>query len=165
MQSLPRASSSVPMATLSAHTASPLPPSRTPAGSRALNRHASTAPRTTSAHDPLAWLHDELVFIDQSQLRQRLRESHSSHEQSLSRLARELLNGAPPIAAHGSAFQSAEIAGSNFGEGAFDVGSCRLTGDDGSLEPARLGRCEIGTGKGKIPLPCPSGGRVRFALT
>jgi hypothetical protein len=44
-----------PMATVSAHTASPPPPSRTPAGSRASSRHASIAPRTTSAHGPLAW--------------------------------------------------------------------------------------------------------------
>src|SRR5215213_5498767 len=43
------------MATPEAHTASPPPPSRTPAGSRASNRHASIAPRTTSAHGPLAW--------------------------------------------------------------------------------------------------------------
>src|ERR1039457_922182 len=44
-----------PMATFSAHTASPPPPSRTPAGSRASSRHASIAPRTTSARGPLAW--------------------------------------------------------------------------------------------------------------
>src|SRR5256884_5788865 len=43
------------MATFSAHTASPPPPSRTPAGSRASSRHASIAPRTTSARGPLAW--------------------------------------------------------------------------------------------------------------
>src|SRR5262249_13798913 len=42
-------------ATFSAHTASPQPPSRAPAGSRASSRHASIAPRTTSAHGPLAW--------------------------------------------------------------------------------------------------------------
>src|ERR687887_321532 len=47
--------SSGPMATFSAHTASPPPPSRTPAGSRASSRYASIAPRTTSAHGPLAW--------------------------------------------------------------------------------------------------------------
>src|SRR5262249_23261257 len=43
------------MATFSAHTASPPPPSRTPVGSRASSRYASIAPRTTSAHGPLAW--------------------------------------------------------------------------------------------------------------
>src|SRR5437867_13080563 len=43
------------MATFSVHTASPPPPSRTPAGSRASSRHTSIAPRTTSAHGPLAW--------------------------------------------------------------------------------------------------------------
>src|SRR5438093_8279955 len=41
--------------TYSAHTASPRPLSRTPAGSRASTRHASLAPRTMSAHGPLAW--------------------------------------------------------------------------------------------------------------
>ena len=45
-------------------------------------------------------LHDELVLIDQSQLRQRLREPHASHEQSLARLPLEPLNGLPQIAAH-----------------------------------------------------------------
>src|SRR6266566_9011060 len=44
-----------PMATFLARPASPLPPSRTPAGSRASNRHASIAPRTTSARGPRAW--------------------------------------------------------------------------------------------------------------
>src|ERR1700739_2857999 len=44
-----------PMATFSAHTASPPPPRRTPAGSRALSRPASIAPRTTSARGRLAW--------------------------------------------------------------------------------------------------------------
>jgi hypothetical protein len=44
-----------PMATFSAHTASPPPPSRTPADSRASSRHALIAPRTTSARGPPAW--------------------------------------------------------------------------------------------------------------
>src|ERR1043166_4121683 len=39
----------------SAHTASPPPPSRIPAGSRASSRYASITPRTTSAHGPPAW--------------------------------------------------------------------------------------------------------------
>src|SRR5688572_956431 len=42
-------------ATFSAHTASPPPPSRTPAGPRASSRHASIAPRTTSVHGLLFW--------------------------------------------------------------------------------------------------------------
>src|SRR5438132_13676275 len=50
-----RTSCSCPMATFSAHTASPPPPSRTPPGLRASTRHASIAPPTTSAHGPLAW--------------------------------------------------------------------------------------------------------------
>src|SRR5688572_13641388 len=39
-------------------------------------------------------------YIDQSQLRQRQRELHASHEQSLTRLPLELLNGLPQIPAH-----------------------------------------------------------------
>src|SRR5258707_1352020 len=45
-------------------------------------------------------LHHELVLIDQSQLRQRQRELHASHEQSLTRLPLQLLNGLPQIPAH-----------------------------------------------------------------
>src|SRR5437762_1364497 len=45
-------------------------------------------------------MHHELVLIDQSQLRQRQRERHASHEQSLTRLPLELLNGLPQISAH-----------------------------------------------------------------
>src|SRR5215475_12138381 len=45
-------------------------------------------------------MHHELVLIDQSQLRQRQRELHASHEQSLTRLPLELLNGLPEIPAH-----------------------------------------------------------------
>src|SRR5580692_4447227 len=45
-------------------------------------------------------MHHQLVLIDQSQLRQRERELHASHEQSLTRLPLELLNGLLEIAAH-----------------------------------------------------------------
>src|SRR2546426_1088180 len=45
-------------------------------------------------------MHHELVLIDQSQLRQRQRELHASHQQSLTRLPLELLNGLPQIPAH-----------------------------------------------------------------
>src|SRR6267378_3665575 len=45
-------------------------------------------------------LHHELVLIDQSELRQRQRELHASHEQSLTRFPLELLNGLPQIPAH-----------------------------------------------------------------
>ena len=51
-------------------------------------------------------MHDELVLIDQSQLRQRQRELHPSHEQSLTRLPLELVNGLPQIPAHELRFQS-----------------------------------------------------------
>src|SRR5437762_7856420 len=50
------------------------------------------------AHQP--GLHHELVLIDQYQLRQRQRELHACHEQSLTRLQLELLNGLPKIPAH-----------------------------------------------------------------
>src|SRR6185436_18568555 len=43
---------------------------------------------------------EELVLIDQSQLRQRKRELHASREQSLAGLTLELLNGRPQIPAH-----------------------------------------------------------------
>src|SRR5881275_636509 len=45
-------------------------------------------------------LHHELVLVDQSKLRQRQRELHASHQQSLTRLPLELLNGLPQIPAH-----------------------------------------------------------------
>jgi hypothetical protein len=52
-------------------------------------------------------LHYELVFIDQSELRQCQRELHASHEQSLARLPLQLLNGLPQlIPLTISAFQS-----------------------------------------------------------
>jgi WD40 repeat protein len=42
-------------------------------------------------------VHDELVLIDQSQLRQRQRQLHAAHEQSLTRLPLELLNCLPQV--------------------------------------------------------------------
>ena len=45
-------------------------------------------------------VHDELVLIDQSQLRERQRELHARHVQSPARLLLELLNGLRKIAAH-----------------------------------------------------------------
>ena len=47
-----------------------------------------------------------LAAIDQSQLRQRQRELHTSHEQSLTRLPLELLNGLARSPRTSSAFQS-----------------------------------------------------------
>src|SRR6476659_9294672 len=94
------------MATFSAHTASPPPPSRTPTGSRALGRHASIAPRTTSARGPLAWAaprtrtHRSIPAPPTPAGASRL------HEQSLTRLPLELLNGLPQIPRTSSAFQS-----------------------------------------------------------
>jgi hypothetical protein len=46
-----------PMSSFSARTASPPPPSRSSAGSRASSRQTSMAPRTTSGPGPPAWLH------------------------------------------------------------------------------------------------------------
>ena len=51
-------------------------------------------------------LHHELVLIDQSQLRQRQRELHASHEQAFAWLPLELLNGVPQVTPQSSAFQS-----------------------------------------------------------
>ena len=45
-------------------------------------------------------LHHELVLIGQSQLRQRQRERHASHEQSATRPPLQLLNGLPQISTH-----------------------------------------------------------------
>src|SRR5215472_2547541 len=45
-------------------------------------------------------MHHELVLIDQSQLRQSLRELHACHEESLTRLPLELLNSFLQISAH-----------------------------------------------------------------
>src|ERR1700677_1560613 len=45
-------------------------------------------------------MYHELVLIDQSLLRQRQRELHTSYQQSLTRLPLELLNGLPQIPAH-----------------------------------------------------------------
>ncbi len=45
-------------------------------------------------------MHNELVLIDQAQLRQRERELHTSHEQSVARPPFELLNGLAQIPAH-----------------------------------------------------------------
>jgi len=42
----------------------------------------------------------ELILVDQSELRQRQRELHASHEQSLPRLPLELLNSRPQLPAH-----------------------------------------------------------------
>src|SRR5215218_8174026 len=45
-------------------------------------------------------MNDELVLVDQSQLRQRERELHASNEQPLTRLPLEPLDGFPQIPAH-----------------------------------------------------------------
>src|SRR5215211_2105299 len=62
------------------------------------------------ARDPR--VHYELVLIAQSQLRQRQRELHTSHEQSLSRLPLQLLNGLPQmIPAHELRVPTAPVKG------------------------------------------------------
>src|SRR5437763_13864989 len=89
-----------PIATFSAHTASPPPPSRTPAGSRASSRYASTTPRTTSARGPLAWAAPRTRTHRSIPAPSTQRELHASYEQSRTRLPLELLNGLPQIPAH-----------------------------------------------------------------
>lgn len=54
--------------------------------------------RRTVARQP--GMHHELVLVDQPQLRQRQRERHAPHEQPLSRLPLELLNGRLQIPAY-----------------------------------------------------------------
>src|SRR5260221_57422 len=88
------------MATFSARTASPLPPSRTPAGSRASSRHASIAPRTTSARGPRAWDAPRTRTHRSIPAPSTPVELHTSHEQSVARLPLELLNGLAQIPAH-----------------------------------------------------------------
>src|SRR5438132_14250724 len=88
------------MATFSARTASPLPPSRTPAGSRASGRHASIAPRTTSARGPRAWDAPRTRTHRSIPAPSTQWELHTSHEQSLARLPLELLNDLAQIPAH-----------------------------------------------------------------
>src|SRR5215204_3366421 len=51
--------------------------------------------RRPVTHQP--GLHHELVLIDQAQLRQRQRERHAAHEQSLPRLPLQLFNGRPQL--------------------------------------------------------------------
>src|SRR2546429_4506316 len=88
------------MATFSAHTASPPPPSRTPAGSRASSRHASIAPRTTPARGPLAWAaprtrtHPSIPAPPTPAGASRLPRTVPAQ------LPLELLNGLPQIPAH-----------------------------------------------------------------
>src|SRR6266540_5688303 len=88
------------MATFSARTASPLSPSRTPAGSRASSRHASIAPRTTSARGPRAWDAPRTRTHRSIPAPSTPVRLHTSHEQSLARLPLELLNGLAQIPAH-----------------------------------------------------------------
>src|SRR5215472_2422478 len=84
-------------------------------------------------------MHHELVLIDQPQLRQRQRELHASHEQSLTRLPLELLNGIPQIPRTSSAFQSTRPRvrhTTNF----FAASIARANGSTQSaLAPARTG--------------------------
>src|SRR5215470_15680305 len=77
-------------------------------------------------------LHDELVLIDQSQLRQRLRELHASHEQSRTRLSLELLNGPPQISAHELRVPIDPVQGARH-----DVLLCRVDGPGEGFHPIR----------------------------
>src|ERR1700736_1391912 len=77
-------------------------------------------------------LHYELVLIDQSQLRQRQRELHASHEQSLTRLPLELLNGLPQIPAHELRFPIDLLQGARH-----DVLLCRVDRPGEGFHPIR----------------------------
>src|SRR5688572_30309549 len=88
------------MAIFSARSASPPPPSRTPAGSRASSRRASIAPRTTSAHGPLAWAAPRTRTHRSIPAPPTQEELHASHEPSLTRLPLQLLNGLSQNPAH-----------------------------------------------------------------
>src|SRR5437867_7386350 len=77
-------------------------------------------------------MHYELVLVDQSQLRQRLRELHASHEQSLTRLPLELLNGLPQIAAQEFRVPIDPVQGSRH-----DVLLCRVDRPREGLHPIR----------------------------
>ena len=45
-------------------------------------------------------LHNELLLVDQSQIRQRRGEGHATHQQALAWLLLELLNRRPQVALH-----------------------------------------------------------------
>src|SRR5438874_2192191 len=77
-------------------------------------------------------VHHELVLIDQSQLRQRQREFHASHEQSLARLPLELLNGLPQIPAHELRVPIYPVQGARH-----DVLLCRVDGPGEGFHPIR----------------------------
>src|ERR1700739_2244208 len=77
-------------------------------------------------------MHYKLVLIDQSQLRQRQRELHASHEQSLTRLPLELLNGLPQIPAHELRVPIDPVEGARH-----DVLLCRVDRPGEGLHPIR----------------------------
>src|SRR5712692_10246557 len=120
------------MATFSAHTASPPPPGRTPAGSRASSRHASIAPRTTSAHGPLAWA------APRTRTRRSIPAPPTPAGASrlprtvLTRLPLELLNGLPQIPAHELRAPIDPVQGARH-----DVLLCRVDRPGEGLHPIR----------------------------
>src|SRR5215813_6301860 len=77
-------------------------------------------------------MHHELVLIDQSQLRQRQRESHASHEQSVSRLPLELLNGLAKIPPHELRVPIDPLQGARY-----DVLLCRVDRPGEGFHPIR----------------------------
>src|SRR5450756_3112187 len=83
-------------------------------------------------------LHHELVLIDQSELRQRQRELHASHEQSLTRLPLELLNGLTQIPAHELRVPIDPVQGARH-----DVLLCRVDRPGAGFHPIRPRSCPV----------------------
>src|SRR6266446_2126366 len=81
-------------------------------------------------------LHHDLALIDQSQLRQRQRELYASHEQSLTRLPLELLNGRPQIPAHYLRVPIDPVQGARH-----DVLLCRVDRPGEQFHPIRARSC------------------------
>ena len=124
------------MAIVSAHTASPPPPSRTPAGSRASSRHASIAPRTTSARGPLAWGAPRTRTHRSIPAPPTPAGAYASHEQSLTRLPLELLNGRPEIPVHELRVPIDPVQGARH-----DVLLCRVDRPGEGFHPIRPRSC------------------------
>ena len=74
-----------------------------PSSSRLTSFRSSVLRQPREQRRPVArqpGVHDELVLVDQSQLRQRQRELHAADEQPLARLPLELLDGLAQVPAH-----------------------------------------------------------------
>ncbi|ADO70199.1 Monooxygenase, FAD-binding protein [Stigmatella aurantiaca DW4/3-1] len=121
-----------PMATFSAHTASPPPPSRTPADSRASSQHASIAPRTRSAHGPRNWAAPR-TRTHRSTPAPPAQEGASIRPRTIPyRLPLELLDGLLQIPAHEFRVPIDPLQG-----GRHDVLLCRVNRPSEGVHPVR----------------------------